>query len=154
MHASEPTIYSRDQARGWPSARDGTPMPPDAVWRRFALTFLVAFFGGFGLIYAALVLIDPYDTGRFPTFMRPGVFDGGQRTANASRGRDPQFNAAVIGNSRGQLLDPAKMSASTGLSFVQLTTPGSGPKEHMTMMQYFMQHHSRVAALVLSTDEL
>src|SRR6266853_774188 len=89
MHASEPTIYSRDQARGWPSARDGTPMPPDAVWRRFALTFLVAFFGGLGLIYAALVLIDPYDTGRFPTFMRPGVFDGGQRTANASRGHDP-----------------------------------------------------------------
>jgi len=34
----------------------------------------------------------------------------------------------VFGNSRGQLLDPEKMSETTGLSFVQLTTPGSGLK--------------------------
>ena len=75
------------------------------------ITFLSVFFGGLGSIYASpCVVIDPYDTGRFPTFIEPGVFDGGSRTANASRGRDPRFNAAVFGNSRGQLLDPAKLS--------------------------------------------
>jgi hypothetical protein len=99
------------------------------------------------------VVIDPYDTGRFPTPMRPGVLDGNQRTANASRGRDPRFDAAVIGDSRGQLLDPEKLSRSTGREFVQLTTPGSGPQEHLTMMRYFLRHHPAVAALVLSADE-
>jgi hypothetical protein len=161
MRAFEPSadISERERDRAAapaaPAAQDAaaSAMPPDSVWRRFAVTFIAAFFGGLGSIYAALVLIDPYDTGRFPTFMRPGVVDGNQRTASASRGRDPRFNAAVIGNSRGQLLDPQLLSQATGLDFVQLTTPGSGPIENMTMMRYFMRHHSRIAAVVLSADE-
>jgi hypothetical protein len=127
--------------------------PAPHVWRRFATAFLAVLFGGLGSIYAFLVVVDPYDTGRFPSPLKPGVFDGGQRTANASRGRDPRFDAAVFGNSRGQMLDPAKLSDATGLSFVQLTTPGSGPKEHMTMMRYFLRHHPGVKAIVLTVDE-
>jgi hypothetical protein len=81
--------------------------------------------------------------------VRPGVFAGqglfetGQRTGNASRGRDPRFNAAIFGNSRAQLLDPAKLSEATGLSFVQLTTPGSDPREQMTTMRLFPAPSSR-----------
>jgi hypothetical protein len=123
------------------------------AWRRFAIWFVAVFGGGIGSIYAALVVIDPYDTGRFPTFMKPGVIDSGQRTSNASHGRDPRFDAAVIGNSRGQMLDPAKLSQATGLSFVQLTTPAAGAQEQMTMLRYFMAHHRRIDALILSVDE-
>jgi hypothetical protein len=126
---------------------------PEHVWRRFAISFLVLFGGGMAFVYLALLVIDPYDSGRFPTFMRPGVVDSGQRTSNASHGRDPRFDAAVIGNSRGQMLDPAKLSGLTGLSFVQLTTPASGPREQMTMLRYFMAHHRRIDALVLNVDE-
>jgi hypothetical protein len=126
---------------------------PEHVWRRFAIAFLALFGGGTAFLYVALLVIDPYDTGRFPTFMRPGVVDSGQRTSNASHGRDPRFDAAVIGNSRGQMLDPAKLSELTGLSFVQLTTPASGPREQMTMLRYFMAHHRKVDALVLNVDE-
>ena len=125
----------------------------DRVWRRFALTFLGVFGGGVGLLYLALLVIDPYDTGRFPTFMKTGVVDEGQRTSNASHGRDPRFTAAVIGNSRGQMLDPAKLSAATGMDFVQLTTPASGPVEQMTMLRYFMQYHRRIDAVILTIDE-
>ena len=155
MRAFEPSAEIGERERDRAAAPDAAAaaMPPEPVWRRFAVTFIAAFFGGLSSIYAALVLIDPYDTGRFPTFMRPGVVDTNQRTAGASRGRDPRFSAAVIGNSRGQLLDPQLLSQATGLDFVQLTTPGSGPSENMTMMRYFMRHHSRIAALVLSADE-
>jgi hypothetical protein len=125
---------------------------PDRVWRRFALTFL-GVFGAVGVLYLALLVIDPYDTGRFPTFMKPGVVDEGQRTSNASHGRDPRFTAAVIGNSRGQMLDPAKLSAATGMDFVQLTTPASGPVEQMTMLRFFMQYHRRIDAIILTIDE-
>ncbi len=122
----------------------------DRVWRRFALTFLGVFGGGVGLLYLALLVIDPYDTGRFPTFMKTGVVDEGQRTSNASHGRDPRFTAAVIGNSRGQMLDPAKLSALTGMDFVQLTTPASGPVEQMTMLRYFMAYHRKIDAVILT----
>jgi hypothetical protein len=130
-----------------------TKSVPDLVWRRFALTFLGVFGGGVGLVYAALLVIDPYDTGRFSTFMKPGVVDEGQRTSNASHGRDPRFSAAVIGNSRGQMLDPAKLSGLTGMDFVQLTTPASGPVEQMTMLRYFMRYHRRIDAIILTVDE-
>jgi hypothetical protein len=123
------------------------------AWRRFALLFLAFFGGALGLIYVGLIVIDPYDTGRFPTFMKPGVIDSGQRTSNASHGRDPRFDAAVTGNSRGQMLDPAKLSEQTGLSFVQLTTPAAGPREQMAMLRYFLSHHKKVDALVLNVDE-
>jgi hypothetical protein len=125
----------------------------DRVWRRFALTFLGVFGGGVGFLYLALLVIDPYDTGRFPSFMKTGVVDEGQRTSNASHGRDPRFTAAVIGNSRGQMLDPAKLSALTGMDFVQLTTPASGPVEQMTMLRYFMQYHRNIDAIILTVDE-
>jgi hypothetical protein len=160
MRATDPTLAIGERERGTAAAHaapapDATAaaMPPEPVWRRFAITFIAAFFGGLGSIYAALLLIDPYDSGRFPTFMKPGVVDGNPRTAAASHGRDPRFDAAIIGNSRGQLLDPQLLSQATGLDFVQLTTPGSGPNENMTMMRYFTRHHSRIAALVLSADE-
>lgn len=131
----------------------GPELQAHHVWRRFAAAFLAVFLGGLGSIYGFLVAIDPYDTGRFPTFMPPGIADDGQRTADASLGRNPQFDAAVFGNSRGHLLDPGRLSQATAMSFVQLTTPGSGPKEQMTLMRYFMAHHSRITAMVVDVDE-
>jgi hypothetical protein len=134
-------------------------VPLEHAWRRCAIAFLAVFFGGLGSIYAFLVVVDPYDTGRFPTPLLPGVFAGqglfetGQRTGNASRGRDPRFNAAIFGDSRAQLLDPAKLSEATGLSFVQLTTPGSGPKEQTALMRYFLRLHPGAEAMVLGADE-
>jgi hypothetical protein len=139
--------------RAAPSFAAAAITPLGHAWRRCAIAFLAVFFGGIGSIYAFLLVVDPYDTGRFPTPLPPGVVDTGQRTANASRGRDPRFNATVFSNSRGQMLDPAKLSDMTGLSFVQLTTPGSGPKEHMTMMRYFVRHHPDAEAFALNVDE-
>lgn len=134
-------------------------VPLEHAWRRCAIAFLTVFFGGIGSIYAFLLLVDPYDTGRFPTPLPRGVFAGegqfetGQRTGSASRGRDPRFNAAIFGDSRAQLLDPAKLSTATGLSFVQLTTPGSGAREQTTLMRYFLRHHPAAAVMVLGVDD-
>ncbi len=70
----------------------------DAAWRRFVMTFVLVFGGGLALLYVLIVTIDPYDSGRFPTFMPAGVSDENQQTANASDGRNPRFNAGVFGN--------------------------------------------------------
>lgn len=107
-------------------------------------------------LFAAAVLLlalsDPYDSGRFSLMPDIGVNDGGPRTANASRGRDPNFDAAIIGNSRGQLIDPRRLSAATGSAFVQLTVPGTGPREQLVLLRWFARHH-RVGAIVLAADQ-
>ncbi|HVY57443.1 MAG TPA: hypothetical protein VHA77_06295 [Xanthobacteraceae bacterium] len=124
----------------------------DRAWRRFVASFLAVFVGGLAAIYAFILLVDPYDTGRFPALPLSGVAEPYKATANVSRARDPQFNAAVIGNSHGQLLDPARLSHATGLSVVQLTTPGSGPREQLATMRWFLRHHPDAAAIIITID--
>ncbi len=91
-------------------------------------TFTAVFFGALGFIFA------------------------NQQTNSVSRGRDPRFDSAIFGNSHGQLLDPGRLSEATGLRFIQLTSPGSGPREHMTLMRYFIRHRLHVSAILLVAD--
>jgi hypothetical protein len=125
----------------------------EAAWRRFVFVVLTVFGGGIVFIYVALLVLDPYDTGRFPTFMPPGIPDEHAQINIASRGRNPSFNAAVFGNSHGQLLNPSTLSAATGMKFMQMTSPGTGPREHMSFIRYFYRHHADMKAAVLAIDE-
>jgi hypothetical protein len=127
--------------------------PVERAYRRCAIAFVTVFFGGIGLIYAFLLVVDPWDTGRFPTPLPPGVVDIERRTATASRGRDPRFNAAIFGNSRTFMLDPEKLSKATGYSFVSLGTPASGPREEMLVTRYFLHFHPGTEAIVFGIDE-
>jgi hypothetical protein len=130
---------------------------PDAAdarrWRRWIAAFAIVFFGVGGLIYGVLLLIDPYDSDRFPNFGIAGVDDRNPRTADVSRGRDERFDSAIIGNSTGQLLDPGRLDPATGLRFVQLTIPQTGPREQLAIMRWVVSHHDGAGALVLVADD-
>ena len=122
-------------------------------WLSFCVTYGVSLavivIGLVGLIY----VIDPYDTGRSRMFEREGVRPQGPRTAAPSRIRDPQFNAVIFGNSRTQLLSPERIDAQTGLKFVQLSVPGSGPKEQLAMLDWYLDRHpGETKAVVMSMD--
>ena len=122
------------------------------AWGRWLATFLWMAALGACMIFALVILVDPYDSGRFGFIGIKGISDESPRTANASRGRDPQFTAAVFGNSTGQLLKPTELSQATGLRFVQLTIPGTGPREQIVLLRWFVRHHARADALVIVTD--
>ena len=122
------------------------------VWGRWLGAFLGALALGAAIVFAFVLAIDPYDSGRFGILGIRGVDDASPRTANASRARDPQFDSAVIGNSTGQLLKPSELSALTGKSFVQLTVPGTGPREQLAIVNFFVRQHRQVGALVVVTD--
>ena len=104
------------------------------------------------VLLGALAAIDPYDTGRFSVIAGRGVAAQGPRTANASRGRDPAFNAAIIGNSRMQLVSPQRLDRLTGLRFVSLTVPGTDSTEQVTMLRWFASHRDAPAAVVVGVD--
>jgi hypothetical protein len=123
-----------------------------AAWDRC----LVAFLGTLGilasLLYAFLIAVDPYDSGKFGFLGIDGVDDRNTPTASASRARDPHFDSAIIGNSTALLLNPNPLSEATGLRFVQLSVVGGSPAEEMTVLDFFMRHHAHVGALVFVTD--
>src|SRR3954451_8585256 len=135
------------------SSSDAGAAPSQAsAWGRWLATFVAALALGAVAIFALVLIIDPYDSGRVGLLGIKGVNEASPPTANASRARDPQFDSAVIGNSTGQLLKPAELSRLTGLHFVQLTTPGTGPREQLAIMGYFVRKHPKVGALVIITD--
>jgi hypothetical protein len=123
------------------------------MWRRYVVRFVAVFVATLVVAFAFIILIDPYDSGRFPSIGIEGISDTTQRTANVSLGRSRKFDAAVFGNSHGQLLDPARLTQQTGSSFVQLSVPGADAPEQLAMLHWFIRHHAHVAALVLATDE-
>lgn len=136
------------------SSSEPLAAPSDsAAWGRWLVTFLAALALGATLLYALILAVDPYDSGRVGILGIKGVADVSPRTANASRARDPQFDSAVIGNSTGQLLKPSELSRLSGLHFVQLTVPGTGPREQLAVLDFFMRQHARAGALVIVTDE-
>jgi hypothetical protein len=125
-----------------------------AVWFRFVYLFLATLVGGFAGVFLFIFATDPFDRGRGPSLLPPGVLDESPRTANVSRGRDPRFNAAIFGNSHVQLLDPDRLSDMTGLRFTQMSTPSTGPREQVTLLKWFVRNHSNIKAIVVGTDSL
>src|SRR5262249_29836323 len=105
------------------------------------------------VVLLIMLAVDPYDSGRFGWLGITGVRDRYETTANASRARDPQFNAAILGNSTGQLLQPAELSCATGLRFVQLVAPGADPRGQLAILEFFARHHPRIGALVFVLDD-
>ena len=105
-------------------------------------------------LWAVVIAIDPFDTGRFALAHVPGVRTSeGPRTAGASRGRDAMFNAAIVGNSHMQLIEPAALDRLASLQFVSLVVPASGPKEQLTLIEWFARHHpTDFKAVVVGID--
>jgi len=137
------------------SISSSDPTPGARPWRRFAVTLVAAAAAVLAGLMALAYAVDPYDTGRSGLFAKPGVRPQGPRTANPSRGRDPAFEAMIVGNSRIQIISPEQLKKTTGLDFVQLSVPGSGPKEHLTLIEWFLRHRREPPkALVVSVDDL
>jgi hypothetical protein len=124
------------------------------AWLHFVQVFALTLVAALAGIYLLVLVLDPYDSGRITHNAVFGVVDENPRTASASRGRDPHFDSVVIGNSRGQLLDPKRLSDGTGLNFVQLTVPGTGPQEQLALLRWFIHHHRRIGAVLLVADPM
>jgi hypothetical protein len=121
-------------------------------WSRCLRAFLGTLGLAGALLYAFLLAVDPYDTGKFGWLGIDGVDDRNTTTASASRARDASFDSAIIGNSTALLLNPKPLSEVTGLRFVQLSVVGGSPNEELAVLDFFLRRHPRVGALVIVTD--
>jgi hypothetical protein len=99
-----------------------------------------------------MVVVDPYDSGKLGLLGINGVDNRLTQITAASRARDPDFNAAILGNSTAQMIDPVALSRATGLRFVQLYMTGSIPREQLAVLDFFLRNHRQVGALVIAAD--
>lgn len=129
------------------------PIARTRSWRGFAIVFAAAAAGLVAGYLALAVVVDPYDSGRSLLLSAGGVRPQGPRTAAASRGRNPSFTGAIIGNSHIQLVEPARLGVLTGIPFVQLSVPATGPGEQLLLLDWYLRHHPAPRALVVAADE-
>ncbi len=121
-------------------------------WARFTAAALGLTALAVAALVAFLVVLDPYDSGRLTPFPQPGVAPHGPRTANASRGRDPAFDTAIVGNSHIQLVEPARLDAQAGTRTVSLIVPATFPREQLLIIDWFLRHHAAPKAIVIGLD--
>ena len=122
-------------------------------WRAFSISFGAAAAAILAGYVALAYLVDPYDTGRSPIGWKTGVRPQGPRTAVASRGRDPAFDGASIGNSHIQLVSPERLAEKARIPFVQLSVPATSPAEHFAILGWYLRHHADPKAIVIAPDE-
>src|SRR6476620_4503614 len=89
-------------------------------WRRLLRRYVASTLIVGAAVMGLLLTLDPYDTGRFSLLPAHGVANFGQRLAFASVARRPDVDAAIIGNSTIQLIDPARLSRLIGHNVVSL----------------------------------
>lgn len=124
----------------------------DPGWGRSLLACFGTLISAASLVLALMVLVDPYDSGKLGLLGINGVDNRLTQITAASRARDPDFNAAILGNSTAQMIEPATLSRATGLRFVQLYMTGAIPREQLAVLDFFLRHHEQVGALVIAAD--
>ena len=113
----------------------------DAAWRRWLTICLASLAASFAALFAAVVVIDPFSTGRLTPIERVDIAVPTRPYAAVGLARDRRFNAAIIGNSHALRIDPAILSAATGAQFMQLAVYGVIPPDQLLLIDAFNRSH-------------
>jgi len=124
----------------------------EPAWRRWLVLFIAALLGLAGALYLAVVLLDPFSTGRFTPLQRIDIAIHSVALSNAGRVRDPSFDSAIMGNSVARRIDPARLSVATGRRFVLLAVDALLPDQQLVIARAFARHHRGTASFVFVLD--
>ena len=103
-------------------------------------------------VYAAILLIDPYDTVPFSPRLDREPIARDKRFALPGLARKPQFDSAIVGSSTMRLLRPSYLNEAFGAAFVNLSLEGSLLAEQWRGLAFFLRHHPRPKAVILGLD--
>ena len=127
----------------------------DQAWRSWLRVLLLSMAALCGASYAAVVLIDPFSTGRFALTQRidRASIDTWHWFAKAGIIRDQRFDAAIFGSSVSGALDPVRIGAMTGRKVLQATLYGAFPQDTLLASRAFERHHrGRLALHIISLE--
>jgi len=134
-------------------ASDHADSGPAGRWRRFfsLAAGSAAVFGG--VIYAFVVLVDPFDTLPLsPPWDRAPVTSN-QRFSYPALARSARFDSAIIGTSTSRLLRPASLDPAFHSRFVNLAMNDATPYEMSSLLRVFNRAHPAAKVIMLGVDD-
>ena len=121
-------------------------------WRRFWMVFLAMAGGAAAIVYAFVLIADPYDTLPFsPPFERYPVSTN-QRFSFPALATRPDFDSAIIGTSTTRLLRPAQLNRLFDARFVNLSMNSATTYEQMRIYDLFVDRHPAPKVVIFGID--
>ena len=122
-------------------------------WRGFWSVFVASAVGIVGLLYAFVLIVDPYDTLPFsPSFEREPVTTN-QRFSFPALAASSRFDSAIFGTSTTRLLRPAKFNELFAARFANLSMNSATTHEQQRLYNLFVDHHPAPRMIVFGLDE-
>ncbi len=122
------------------------------AWRGFWITALGTACGLTAVLYAAVVVVDPYDTlWLSPPFERAPVSTN-QRYSYPAVARKVRFDSVVVGTSTSRLLRPAKLDEVLGGNFANLSLNDGTAYEQSQILKLFARHHRDARTVIFGID--
>jgi hypothetical protein len=106
------------------------------------------------VIYAFILVLDPYQNVPFSPALNRAPVSTNQRFSYPTIARDPGFDSVVIGTSTSRLLDPRLLGELTGASFANLSMNSATAYEQTRLFELFLRHHPAMRFLVVGIDEV
>jgi hypothetical protein len=103
----------------------------------------------FPALYLAVLVIDPFSTGRFALTQRIDFTTSNVRLGRAGLVRDLRFNGAIFGSSTAFPLDPSRAAAGTGWRLAQLSIPAALPPDQMVVARAFERRRQDASPLTI-----
>jgi len=117
-------------------------------WRAMIGTFVVVS----GFLYAAIVLIDPFDSLAISLPVARAPVTTNQRFAFPALARSPKFDSAIFGTSMTRLLKPTTLNSKLGARFVNLSMNSATVWEQHQIFKLFAKHHRAPKFVIFGID--
>jgi hypothetical protein len=121
-------------------------------WRRFFRLAAGTAALAVGVIYAFVVLVDPYDMLRLSPPLHRALVASNQRYSYPSVARSDRFDSAVFGTSTSRLLRPDMLNGEFAGRFANLAMNAATPYEQARLMEVFRAAHPAARTVVVGLD--
>lgn len=122
------------------------------AWRRFFIRMAGTAAIVVAVLYAFVVLNDPWSALPLTLPLKRAPVTGNQRYANPALARSPEFDSAVLGNSTSLLLRPEVLDPEFSARFVNLAILAATPYEISSMMTVFTLAHPSPRVIIVGLD--
>jgi hypothetical protein len=133
------------------STSSSDPCAP-AAWRRFFRLAAGTAAAVAGVIYAFVVLVDPWNVLPFSPPLDRVPVTGNQRFSYPSLARSPAFDSAIFGASTVRLLRPASLNQDFRARFANLAMNDATVYEISRLYQVFIRAHPAPKVIMLGLD--
>ncbi len=114
---------------------------------------LAAALGLLGIVYAFVVLVDPWDTLPLSPPARRVPISSNARYSFPALARSPRFDSIVLGTSTARLLAPAQLDGPFGARFANLAMNSATAWEQVQLLHVFLRAHPAPRAVLIGLDQ-